>query len=262
MTTTGTRTPEDVDAPRVRINPRIRERRIEVQREAGRRRLRVLLVVSSVLCAAGISFLAVTSPVLDVDHVSVTGTHHVTAAQVRAASGVSMHDHLLFVNTGAAARRVEQLPWVEHASVRRELPGTLKIVIREYTPVAYVRGTTGVVLVAANGHVIAYAPTPPALGIEVRGVRRAPSAGELLSPPDAAGVAARLPATLAQRVVAVDVSGGGLALVLSSGGQIRLGNASDLGAKAAAAQAVLAHLGAAPFSYIDVSTPNRPVSHA
>jgi cell division protein FtsQ len=261
MTTTGTRTPEDLDTPRVSINPRIRERRIEVQREAGRKRLRVLLVVSSVLCAAGIAFLVVTSPVLDVDRIPVTGMHHVTAAQVRAASGVDTHDHLLFVNAGAAARGVEQLPWVESASVQRDFPGTLKIAITEYTPVAYVRGATGVVLVAANGHVIAYSPTAPPGGVEVRGVRRAPSVGELLSPPDAAGVVARLPGALAPRVVAVDVSGGGLALVLASGGQIRLGNASDLDAKVASAQAVLAHLGATAFSYVDVSTPNRPVSH-
>jgi cell division protein FtsQ len=261
MTTTGTRTPEETESPRARINPRIRERRIEVQREAGRRRLRVLLVGASVRCAAGISVLVGTSPVLDVDHMSVTGMQHVTAAQVRTASGVSMHDHLLFVDAGAAAHRVEQLPWVAHASVKRDFPGTLKIAITEYIPVAYVRGTTGVVLVAENGHVIAYSPTAPTRGVEIRGVRRAPSVGELLSPPDAAGVVSRLPATLAPQVSAVDVSGGGLALVLARGGQIRMGNASDLDAKAAAAEAVLAHLGAQSFSYVDVSTPNRPVSH-
>ena len=261
MTTTGTRTPETVAPDRVRINPRIRERRIEVQRQAGRRRLRVLLVVSSVLSIAGIAFLVVTSPMLDVDRMSVTGTQHVTAAQVRAATGVNLHDHLLFVDTAAAARRVEQLPWVAHASVHRDLPGTLKIAITEYTPVAYVRAASGVVLVAANGRVIARAPTPPQRSVEVRGVRQAPGVGAFLAPLDAAGVAQRLPTALAQQVVAVDVSGDGLALVLTSGSQIRLGDSSDLDAKAASAQAVLAHVGAAPFSYIDVSTPNRPVSH-
>ncbi len=91
MTTTETK-------PTARINPRIRERRIEVQREAGRRRLRVLLVVSSVLSAVGLAFLAVTSPVLDVDHIRIVGAQHVTLAQVRAASSVHVHDHLLFVD--------------------------------------------------------------------------------------------------------------------------------------------------------------------
>jgi cell division protein FtsQ len=246
----------------VGINPRIRERRIEVQREAGRRRLRVLLVVTSVLSAAGLVFLTVTSPLLDVDTIRVAGARHVTAAQVKAASGVHVHDHLLFVDTAAVVHRLERMDWVERASVKRDLPGTLSITVAEYTPVAYVRMQSGVMLVAATGHVIAAARTAPARSVEVRGVRRAPGAGEMLSPPDAAGVAGRLPGALASRVVAVDVGGSNVALDLAGGGEIRLGNTSDLAAKAASAQAVLARLGTAHFSYIDVSTPDRPISHA
>lgn len=261
MTTTQTPTEAETEPrPRVRINPRIRERRIEVQREAGRRRLRVLLVVSCVLSVAGLAFLAVTSPVLDIDHIRVAGTQHVTDAEVVSASGVHVHDHLLFVDLGKAARRIERLPWVAHASVTRDLPGTVNVTIREYVPIAFVRVPHGVMLVAGNGHVIARAATPPPGAIEIKGVRQPPGAGDLLAPPDAAGIVAHLPRALATQVVAVDVSGDGLALILASG-QIRLGNARDLDAKAASALAVLAHLGTQPFSYIDVSTPARPTSH-
>jgi uncharacterized glyoxalase superfamily metalloenzyme YdcJ len=55
------------------------------------------------------------------------------------------------------------------------------------------------------------------------------------------------------------VSGNGLALVLDRGGAIRLGTADELDAKAAAALAVLADNGDAPFAYIDVSIPQTPV---
>ncbi len=152
-TPTPTRPPEAA-----RINPRIRERLIEVRREAGRRRLRILLVISSVICVGGVAFLTVTSPMLDVDRIDVVGGGHMSAAQLRAASGVHVHDHLLFVDTGAAARRLEQLPWIERATVKRDLPGTLKISVVEYTAAAYVRVPGAVVLVASNGHVIARAP--------------------------------------------------------------------------------------------------------
>ncbi len=172
MTTTPVDTPVGT---KTAINPRIRERRIEVRREAGRRRLRVLLVVSSVLSAVGLAFLAVTSPVLDVDHIRIVGAQHVTLAQVRAASSVHVHDHLLFVDAGAAAHRIEQLPWVEHATVARDFPGTLKIRITEYTPSAYVKVANGVMLVAANGHVIAHATRDSRE--QHRGARRARTTG-------------------------------------------------------------------------------------
>jgi cell division protein FtsQ len=246
----------------VPINPRIRERRIEVQREAGRRRLRVLLVVSSLLSAAGLTFLAVTSPIVAVDHIRVSGAQHVTAAEVVGASGLRYHDHLLFVDAAAAAHRIEQLPWVEHASVKRDFPHTLRINVSEYAPVAYVTVAGGVMLVAANGHVITRAAVVPAHTVQVLGVRQPPAAGQLLAPPDAAGVVAQLPAALAPQVAAINVGGSSLALELIGGGEIRLGDASNLVAKAASALAVLGHIGTASFSYIDVSTPDRPVSHA
>jgi cell division protein FtsQ len=245
-----------------RIDPRIQERRIEVQREAGRRRLRILLVVSCVLSAAGIAYLVVMSPILDVDQIAITGAHHVSPAQLRAAARVRRGDHLLLVDAGAIARRVERIPWVRSAKVDRDFPGTLRITVTEYTPAAYVRAGDAVMLVAANGHVIARASHAPAGTVEIRGVRRAPAAGGVLAPSDAAGIVSHLPAPLARQVVAVDVSGSGVALDLSAGGEIRLGDTSNLVAKAASAQAVLDHLAGTPFSYIDVSTPDRAISHA
>ncbi len=244
----------------VRIDPRIRNRRIAVQRAAGRRRLRILLVVMALFCALGIAYLVVTSPVLDIDRVRVVGADHVTADEIRAAAQVHLHSALLFANTAAIAHRVERLPWVAHATVKRSWPGTLEISVSEYPPVAYVRTGTSVLLVAPTGVVVARATTPNAGAVEVRGVRQAPAIGESLSPPDAASVMGQLPSALASQVVAVDVSEPGLALDLAHGGEIRLGGTNDLDAKSSAALAVLAHLGSTSFRYIDVSAPDRPVS--
>jgi cell division protein FtsQ len=250
------------EVPQARMNPRIEERLIEVQREAGRRRLRIMLIVSCVLSAAGLAYLVVMSPFLNVDRVAITGERHVTPARIRAAARVHRGDHLLFVDAGAVARRVEQIPWVRKAVVDRDFPGTLRIRIAEYMPAAYVRVGSAAMLVAANGRVIARASVAPAGTVEIRGVRRAPSVGATLAPVGVAGIVPQLPRALAQQVEAVDVSGIGVALELRGSGEIRLGNARNLAAKAASAQAVLNHLAGTPFSYIDVSTPDRAISHA
>lgn len=214
----------------------------------------------SIVVAIGLTYLALTSPLLDVDHVRVTGASHVTADQVREVAAVGNGDALAFVNTGAAARRIESLPWVESATVQRNFPGTIGITVKEYTPTAFVRAGNALVLVAPNGRALARAATPVAGAVEVLGIRRAPKPGEYLAPVDAANVVSRLPRALAERVSAVDVGAGAFGLQLKDSGTIRLGNAENLDAKAAAAIAVLEHLGAAPFSYIDVTTPQRPVS--
>jgi cell division protein FtsQ len=254
MTATPTPTP-------TRIDPRLRQRRIDVQRELGRRRLRVVIAITGVVGVVGIVVLAVHSPFLDVDSVRVTGANHVTTAEVDAAARVHHRQPLLLLDTGAIARRVEALPWVEHATVTRELPGTLRIAITEYTAASYVHAGNQFVLLAPDGLAIAVTNAAPAGALEVRGVRRAPAIGEMLSPPEAAGVVQQLPPALASQVSAVDVGSDGISLDLTRGGVVRFGPPTDVAAKAAATLSVLASYGAGCFAYIDVGAPSTPVLH-
>jgi cell division protein FtsQ len=244
----------------VPIDPRIRERRIEVIREAGRRRLRITLVVASAIIVIGLAYLTIRSPLLDLDHVRVTGARQESASEVQAAARVHLGDPLLFVDTGAIARRVERLPWVERAVVHRDLPGTLRIAITDYVPSAYVRRPDGrVVLIASNGRAVALARITPRVAVEIRGLRVVPAVGALLSPPEAANLMPQLPARLREMVGAIDI-GESFSLDLRSGGQVRLGTPDHLRAKGLAALGVLDRLAGQPFTYIDVSAPQAPVS--
>jgi cell division protein FtsQ len=244
----------------VPIDPRIRERRIGVIREAGRRRLRITLVVASAIIVIGLAYLTIRSPMLDLDHVRVTGARQESASEVQAAARVHLGDPLLFVDTGAIARRIERLPWVERAVVHRDFPGTLRIAITDYVPTAYVRRPDGrVVLIASNGRAVALARITPRVGVEIRGLRVVPAVGALLSPPEAADLMPHLPARLRAQVGAIDI-GESFSLDLRSGGQVRLGTLDHLAAKGLAALGVLDHLAGQPFTYIDVSAPQAPVS--
>jgi cell division protein FtsQ len=244
----------------VPIDPRIRERRIEVIREAGRRRLRITLVVASAIIVVGLTFLAIRSPLFNLDHVRVTGAQRESAEAVRDAARLHLGDPLMFIDTGAVARRIEQLPWVERAVVHRDFPGTLKIAITEYVPTSYVRRSDGsAVLIASNGRAVALARTAPAVGVEIRSEGLPPAVGSLVSPPEAADVMRHLPDRLRAQVSAIDV-GDTFALELRSGGQVRLGTLDHLRAKGAAALGVIDHLAGQAFTYIDVSAPQAPVS--
>jgi cell division protein FtsQ len=265
------------DRPRVHapIDPRIRDRRIEVIREAGRRRLRITLVIASAIVVVGLVYLAIRSPLLDVDRIRVTGNRRESVSQIVDAARVHTGDALLLVNRGAIERRVERLPWVASVHVRRELPHTLEYVVTEYAPTAYVRiGPHRVALVASTGRVIQHAPAAPPNAVQVLGERAVPAAGALLADPDVADVVRKLPPRLGAQVRAIEVGGASITLVLrtpstpsapqcTGGGpteQIRLGTLADLADKGAAALAVVDHLAGQPFTYVDVATPQAPVS--
>ncbi len=147
-------TTDDRPPTRPAIDPRIRERRIEVIREAGRRRLRITLVIASTIVVLGLAYLTVQSPLLDVDRIRVSGAPRVGSAAVVAASGIEKGAPMLWVDTGHVAARLEQLPWVAHARVARDFPGTVNITVTEYHPTAYVRvAADRVALVASTGRV-------------------------------------------------------------------------------------------------------------
>jgi cell division protein FtsQ len=272
------RVTDDHAQARPMIDPRIRERRIEVLRAAGRRRLRVTLVVASAIVAAGLGYLAVRSPLLAVDHIRVMGSQREPISKIMSAAGVHNGQAMLFIDTGAAERRIERLQWVARARVRRDFPDTVHIDVTEYVPTAYVRMSGGkIALIASSGHVIALSRAVPRHAVAVIGEHVAPVVGSSLTPSGAADVVSQLPEHLRAGIFAIDVGGSTAVIDLRAAApagtvcrpapgsvagfeQLRLGTLDSLRDKGVAALAVLSHLAGRPFNYIDVSVPQAPVS--
>ena len=244
------------------IDPRIRERRIEVIREAGRRRLRITLVIASTIVVLGLAYLTVHSPLLDVDHIRVSGATREGSAAIVKAAGLEKGAPMFWVDSGRIAARLERLPWVAHARVERDFPGSVKIAVTEYKPTAYVRvAADRVALVAATGHVIAFARAPTPGAIEVKGQSTLPRIGALVSTPLVARVALELPVRLREQVSAIAVGDDSVTLTLANGGpEIRLGSLTELRLKGVSALAVLDRLAGRSCEYVDVAAPQAPVS--
>lgn len=247
--------------PRASMDPRIRERRVAVVRAQGRRRLRWVLaiVVLGILGAAAL--LLTHSALLDVDRVRVTPTQHVSAAQVRLVSGVKEGDPILFVDLGAVAGRVERLPWVDRAHVRRRLTGELDIRVTERIPAAWARRAADqVALVDERGRVLADVPEAPSDLPELGAVMTLPPPGGRIDPRAAAGVIGKLPTELRNRVARVVADGGAATLALRDGPEVRFGSPDQVPAKARAVLAVLGTITGPPPAYVDVRVPTAPVT--
>jgi cell division protein FtsQ len=247
---------------RVVVDPRMRTRRIEVQRDAGRRRLRRFLAVVAVLAVLAGAYVAVHSPLLDVDHVRVTGGRHTDPAAVAVASGVPRGAALLTLDTGAVARRVEALPWVRTARVERRWPGTIRIAVSERTPAATMPvGVGRTALVDATGRVLAVVdpgrPLPTGLPT-VRGAGGHPQAGDTLGPRArravevARAVGESLPGTVTEVSTDLDAT-------LVTGGTVRFGSVGDLDDKIVAVETVLTDVDVACLNVLDVRVPGSPV---
>jgi cell division septal protein FtsQ len=73
----------------------------------------------------------------------------------------------LFDPSGALAERVRALPGVLDARIERRLPGTLRVVLREAEPVAFVPGARGLVPVDVRGVLLPFDPARTPLDLPI-----------------------------------------------------------------------------------------------
>jgi len=243
------------------IDPRFRQRRIEVRRTEGRRRLRVLLILGAFFLVALVAWAATRSPFLDVDHVRVTGTVRTTPADVTAASGVHNGIAMFDVDTGGAAARLRAMPWILGAHVERHWPATVTITVVERVPVAAVPAKAGTAVVDRTGRVLAVQPGPPAglpvlLGLPPAGPASTRVGGRTA---DLLAVTQAMPPPVAQRVTGIVAADGGqVELNLKPTGVVRFGPPDQLAEKMLSTQTVLTQVDLTRLSVLDVRVPASP----
>ncbi|MBZ5645948.1 MAG: FtsQ-type POTRA domain-containing protein [Acidobacteriia bacterium] len=87
-------------------------------------------------------------------NLEIRGTHNVTRAQVLEVMGSDIGRNVFFVPLFERKKQLEDIAWVESASVMRLLPDRLRIEIKERTPVAFVQIGSRVSLIDASGVVM------------------------------------------------------------------------------------------------------------
>lgn len=83
--------------------------------------------------------------------IQIMGNSQVTRPELLSIFGSDLGRNIFFIPLAARRAALEQLPWVEHATVMRLIPDQLRVAIVERTPVAFVRHGSTIDLVDAHG---------------------------------------------------------------------------------------------------------------
>lgn len=92
------------------------------------------------------------------DDIQISGNAHVTRGQLLEVLGSDIGRNIFRVPLDDRRRQLEEIPWVESASVMRLWPNQLRVQISERTPVAYVRTGSKIALLDASGVIMDVPP--------------------------------------------------------------------------------------------------------
>jgi len=85
------------------------------------------------------------------DDIQINGTENVTRSQVMEVMGGDIGRNIFFIPLNRRQEQLEQIPWVESASVMRFVPNRLQVQIHERTPVAFAQVGSKILLIDAGG---------------------------------------------------------------------------------------------------------------
>ena len=88
------------------------------------------------------------------DQVELTGNHIVSREAVLQPFARDRNASVLRIPLDARRGQLEQLPWVESASVQRILPNRIRVELTERTPVAFLRNGADLALIDAHGVIL------------------------------------------------------------------------------------------------------------
>lgn len=164
---------EELDDPRVldldveQESPFLRgQKRVSVRRgslpKKTATRLLWSMVAASVLVVCGIAVAAVYHygegswrfRIDSSDDIEISGLGNVTRAQVMEVLGGDIGRNIFFIPLAERQKQLQQIPWVESASVMRFVPNRLRIEIHERTPVGFARIGSRIFLMDAEGTVM------------------------------------------------------------------------------------------------------------
>ena len=148
----------DEESPFLRGQKRVSARRSSLPKKTASRLLWAS-IAAAILCVVAIAAAGLYQygehswrfRVESSDNIDISGMQNVTKAQIMEVMGADIGRNIFFVPLDQQKAQLEQIPWVESASVMRFVPNRLRVEIQERTPVAFARVGSRISLIDADG---------------------------------------------------------------------------------------------------------------
>jgi cell division protein FtsQ len=148
----------DEESPFLRGQKRVSARRSTLPRKTASRLLWAF-IAAAILCVAAVAAGGLYEygerswrfRVESSDNIEVAGMQNVTKAQIMEVMGADIGRNIFFIPLAQQKAQLEQIPWVESASVMRFVPNRLTVEIHERKPVAFARVGPRIFLIDAGG---------------------------------------------------------------------------------------------------------------
>jgi len=235
---------------------------------------RALAVIAAGLEAALLAWLWF-GPALAIQGIHVTGAHHLTAAQVARAAGVSTGASVISVDGEAAHGHLLDEVWIRTATVQPQFPGTVVIDVGEWEPVAAYHAGPSTSLFWLSSQGVVLGPAARAAGlIDIQGpAGNSPRVGDRPLDPELVAALVNIQKAM-PTLVGQDVSGfifdscGDLTMLAKRGWKVYFGRVltpeqfASLHDKLAALKSIsgkrLVDFGSADLLYVNVMNPSEP----
>jgi cell division protein FtsQ len=156
---------DEAESPFLRGQKRVAVRRGALPRKAASR-LKIALVLTAVIASLGLAWFVLHQyatrswrfRIDSSDDITISGARNVGRSQVMEVMASDIDRNIFFVPLDVRKKQLEQISWIQSASVMRLLPNRLKIVIKERVPVAFVQINSHIQLIDASGVIM----EPPA----------------------------------------------------------------------------------------------------
>jgi cell division protein FtsQ len=194
-----------------------------------------------------------------VQHVTITGNRHESAAAILGRSGLGDHPSMIALNESKIIKRLETFLWVKTVSITKKWPNTVIVSVHENVAVAVAFTSKHVLeFVDAQGQALGVAPLHENLPtLNYLGPNSATwpfaTAGR-----GAAYVASHLPRAFTTQVGTIsDDAQGSVTLKMTTPVTFILGPPTDLHAKFVAIASVISHSTLVPGDVVDVTVPDE-----
>ncbi|MBT95342.1 MAG: hypothetical protein CL431_05180 [Acidimicrobiaceae bacterium] len=244
------------------IDPRIQERRIEIIRAKGKRRLRILLMFILLILLSVAGLFISKSSLLDVDEIVIVGAEGELAEAILNQANISKSKPILEVDVTAVTSRIEEIPYINEARINRSFGGKITILVSLRKPTVVLQNFGDWLLIDSEGRLLErISEMSPSLRYPViEGNFSDLQIGEWLPEQalSAVELANNLPPVLLADTSSI-LPGEEIELVLFGQGKVLFGNNQALESKIVAVSTILEQVNLAGLIHIDVRTPDKPV---